>query len=702
MNMRVLRAGLYVVLALILIYVLSLLPQFMKPADVQTAVEVPFLKEWEASAHADEEAEAFSHWNEDEPKEIPVECAKCHSTFGYRDFIGADGSPAGQVDTPAPVGTTVECVACHSQTTFDLDRVVMPSGAEITGLGGEARCMQCHQGRASKFSIDKIIVEANLPDLDTVNPDFEFINIHYYAAVATKYGTLAKAGYEYDGKSYDAHFAHITHFDPCIACHAPHTQHIKIDECQTCHKEVTSQENLKDIRMYGSLVDYDGDGNIEEGIYYEIRGLQNLLYQAIQAYAREKSNTPIVYDLYTHPYFFVDTNNNGKTDEDEVKYPNKYKAWTSRLLKAAYNYQISIKDPGTFAHGGKYIIQLLYDSIEDLNMVISTPIDLTLARRIDDGHFAGSEEAFRHWDEDGEVPGSCSKCHSATGLPFFLKEGCNASQPLANGFQCSTCHDDLTTYSRYEVKAVQFPSGAVIDSEDLDTNLCMTCHQGRQSTVDVQRATKGLDDDAVSDKLSFKNIHYFAAGATKYGTEAKGGYEYDGKKYVGIFKHVPNYTECTSCHSTHQLEVKVEECTKCHLQGKDGGSLEAIRMIAPDYDGDGNMQEGVAEELDALRQVLYAAILEYAKNVVKTPIVHDSRPPYFFTDTNGNGQLDPDEVNEDNRYNSWTPRLLRAAYNYQYVTKDPGGFAHNSKYIAQLLYDSLENLAALKEGMLRP
>ena len=46
---------------------------------------------------------------------------------------------------------------------------------------------------------------------------------------------------------------------------------------------------------------------------------------------------------------------------------------------------------GRFAHGGKYIIQLLYDSLEDLNMAISEPIDMAAMSRIDHGHFAGSE-----------------------------------------------------------------------------------------------------------------------------------------------------------------------------------------------------------------------------------------------------------------------------------------------------------------------
>ena len=46
--------------------------------------------------------------------------------------------------------------------------------------------------------------------------------------------------------------------------------------------------------------------------------------------------------------------------------------WTPRLLKAAYNYQVSLKDPGAFAHGNKYIVQLLFDSIADLGGDTST------------------------------------------------------------------------------------------------------------------------------------------------------------------------------------------------------------------------------------------------------------------------------------------------------------------------------------------
>jgi uncharacterized metal-binding protein YceD (DUF177 family) len=96
---------------------------------------------------------------------------------------------------------------------------------------------------------------------------------------------------------------------------------------------------------------------------------------------------------------------------------------------------------------------------------------LSNARRIDHGHFAGSEEAFRHWDVDGAVPGTCSRCHSAAGLPLYVTQGVAISQPTASGLNCATCHNDVTTFTRYEVEEVVFPSGARLSTGDSDSNL---------------------------------------------------------------------------------------------------------------------------------------------------------------------------------------------------------------------------------------
>jgi len=666
--------------------------------DPTVAPTVPFLEQWQGSAHAAFDTEPFRHWDEDDPAEVPTSCAKCHSSPGYLDYLGADGTEANVVDNPAPIGTVVDCVACHNDVTLVKDSVIMPSGIELTGLGDESRCMECHQGRESTVSVNERIAAAGVED-DVVSEDLGFANIHYYPAAATKYGTLAKGGYEFDGMSYDGFFAHVDGYETCIGCHNTHTLEVKVNECATCHTDVAGVEDLKNVRMAGSLKDYDGDGNVEEGIYYELEGLQELLSQAMQAYGSEVSGSPIGYNADAYPYFFIDANGDGEITEDETE---RYASWTPRLLKAAYNYQMSVKDPGAFAHGGKYIIELLYDSIEQLNSAIAEPIDMTAASRIDSGHFAGSEEAFRHWDEEGAVPGSCAKCHGATGLATFLTEGVNVSEPLPNGFQCSNCHNDLVEFTRYEVADVTFPSGATIDSGDQNTNLCMNCHQGRQSTVSVNNSIGDLGPDEVSDALGFLNVHYFSAGATRYGTEAKGAYEYDGKEYLGYFEHVDEASQCVDCHGAHALEVDYELCAECHddidIESKE--DLANIRYYFDDWDGDGDSDEGVAGEIGTLQEMLLAAMQEYAANEVGTAIGYDAHSyPYFFVDADGNGVIDEGETD---RYSTWTPRLLRAAYNYQYVNKDPGAFAHNGLYIIQILQDSLEDLGVDVSGMIRP
>ncbi|MEZ4869631.1 MAG: hypothetical protein R3C14_50365 [Caldilineaceae bacterium] len=708
------------VISVIVIALLGLAVMFAVMADVQPALAaplaqestssatvtptlgIPFLNDWAGSAHADFTAEAFNHWNEEDPAQVPETCAKCHSSIGHLDFLGVDGSAAGVVDQPAPIGTVIECVACHNSVNITKTSVVMPSGLEITGLGDESRCMECHQGRESTVSVNATIAKAEVADEDTISDQLGFRNIHYYAAAATKYGTLAKGGYEYEGQAYDANFAHVDEFNTCIECHNSHTLKVRVDKCAGCHEDVKTVEDLKNVRMAGSAVDYDGDGNTEEGIYYELEGVRDLLYQAIQAYASEITQTPIAYSPNTHPYFFIDTNENGVVDPEEEVGDNRYASWTARLVKAAYNYQTSVKDPGAFAHGGKYIIELLYDSTSDLNTALAEPVDLSAAHRIDAGHFAGSQEPFRHWDAEGVVPGTCAKCHTPGGLPMLLKEGVTISQPPSNGLQCTTCHNDLQEFTRYEVKEVKFPSGAVVTPPDQNSGLCLNCHQGRESTVSVNKLIGDTEADTVSDSLRFLNVHYFAAGATRFGTEAKGAYEYADKEYAGFFDH-SNVSSCTDCHGAHSLEVDWESCIECHEEVETKEDIFAIRYYFDDWDGDGNTDEGVAGEIDTMLETLYSAMSQYADETIGTKLAYTPNSyPYFFIDTNGNGTVDADEANNDNRFNSWSPRLLRAAYNYQYVQKDPGAFAHNAPYILQVLYDSIEDVGGDVSSMTRP
>ena len=662
------------------------------PEDgMMTISAVPFIEQWEMSGHADYDAEAFRHWDEDDPQEVSDRCAKCHSSAGFQDFLGADGSEAGVVNAPAPIGGGIECVACHNAMTVELDTVTFPSGNTVEGLGPEARCMQCHQGRSSTVSVNAGIEEAGLDpvaDADTVSEEVGFSNIHYYAAAATQYGHAAMGGYEYDGKAYDTKFDHVAGFDSCVDCHNAHTLEVKVEECQACHTGVESAEDLKDVRMPGSLVDYDGDGDMEEGMYYELEGLREALYAGIQAYGAEVAGTPIVYDASSYPYFFDDAG-------------ERYASWTPRLAKAAYNYQTSLKDPGNFAHGGKYTIQLMYDSLEDLNSAMATPVDMSAMNRLDHGHFAGSEEAFRHWDgeEDGGiVPGRCSKCHSANGLPLLATEGVSISQPAANGLNCATCHSDLGTYELYTFEDVTFPSGATVslaldetDETGLKSNTCINCHQGRSSASTVDGMIGETGDDELSDALRFSNIHYFAAGATLFGDDVKGAYQFADQEYLGRNEHVGKFDTCIECHNTHALEVEYIECADCHENVTSPEDLKDIRVSEVDYDGDGDVTEGMAGEVESMAEALYAAMQTYAENTAGVdPIVYDSHAyPYFFNDAG-------------DRYSTFTPALLRAAYNYQYAQKDPGAYAHNGQYVLQVLYDTINGVGGDTSAMTRP
>jgi hypothetical protein len=653
---------------------------------------------WSKSGHADSESEAFVHWDEDDPAEIPTSCAKCHSTPGILDFLGDDGTAAGVVDNPVPAGegvsNNINCAACHNGTA--VNSVKFPSGAVLSNLGTEAICMQCHQGRSSTPQVDAAIAKAAPADDDTPTSDLSFQNIHYFAAAATLYGGEVQGGYEYAGKAYDIKFQHVEGYDKCFSCHDQHSLRVKTEYCVQCHPGATEVDDLKNVRMNGSLMDYDGDGNITEGIAFEIEGLQAKLYQAIQAYASTVAGKKIAYNTATHPYFFIDTNGNGLADADET---DRYDAFTARLVRAAYNYQTSLKDPGAYAHNAKYIIELLYDSIEDLNTKLSPPVSLSGASRVDEGHFDGSSEAFRHWDEEEEgVASGCVKCHTSYGLPKVLKGETLEAGPPSNGMSCSTCHENNVTFPVRQAGEVTFPSGLKASLEDA-SNLCMNCHQGRASK-------KTIDDNIAAGNFRFVNVHYYAAAASFFGTDVKGGYEYDGKTYAGktaFPAHGGNLNTCVQCHmgtesanTSHMVIPKVANC-QCHGIS----SFDALNISGSDYNKDG--QQPVKQELESMQAALYSQIQDYGKKELEKPIVYSATAyPYFFNDTNGNGVLDAEESASDNGYQSFDENLLKAAYNYQFNLKEPCGYIHNADYMAQLAIDSIGDLGGAVSKFSRP
>lgn len=666
------------------------------PSD---ASRIPFYDAWTMSAHADGTAEAFNHWNAD--GKVPVDCARCHSSEGFVDYLGGDGSAPGVVDKPAPTKSVIRCVTCHNTAASQLSSVTFPSGVKVDGLGGEARCMTCHQGRSSGPAVDAAIAAAAPANDDTVSAKLTFQNIHYFPAAATLYAGRAKGGYQYAGQVYDVRFRHVEGFDTCIGCHDPHTTRVKFDACGGCHQGVKDVAGAHGIRMISSVgIDYDGDGDTSEGIYGELVGLRDKLGAAIQAYGKERG-AALCHSGAAYPYWFVDTDGNGQCSAAEAVAKNAFAGWTARLVRASYNYQLASKDPGAFAHNAKYIIELLFDSITDLNTKLVSKVDLSRASRTDVGHFDGASEAARHWDQGEKVDASCSSCHGgATGFRFSVqyKVG-EVVGETANGLECATCHDKPGTDFKAiaVVPSVTFPSGVTRTEPGYD-NLCESCHRGREAKATVDAAI-------AAGKPAFKNVHYLAAGAVKLGSAAHVGYEYDGKTYVGPLTHVGG-AQCTSCHvpsaSHHTFQIADAwdtTCRTCHADAN--GDPKKIRLIRTnDYDGDGNKTEPLADELAGFAAATLAAM--QSKAPAPGLCYAGATYPYFFKDTDGDKVCGAAETVATNGFGAWTPALAKAAFNYQLAQKEPGAWAHNFDYMAQLLFDSVEDLGGDVSRLRRP
>jgi len=347
-----------------------LIGQVVLPPEPRPETVAAISEKWTDSGHADSEAEAFVHWDEDEPPEIPQNCAKCHSAYGYIDYLGQDGSTEQVVDSSATIGSVVNCFVCHNPTASEKDAAFYPSGAAIDGMGQNANCAECHQGTRSGLAVESAI--DGLPE-DEVNEELGFINVHYKIGGATRYGTESQVGYEYPNMSYVGFYPHVEDYQQCTDCHDPHSLEITASDCAACHPTVSDLGDLRDIRV-DDTPDYDGDGDLSEGVNFELTTIHQMLYSAIQTYASDVAGESILY-ARQFPYWFIDTNGNGEADEGEVAFPNQYANWTPRLVKATYNYHMVVEDPGNFMHNAKYMIQIMYDTISDLSQAVSIDMD---------------------------------------------------------------------------------------------------------------------------------------------------------------------------------------------------------------------------------------------------------------------------------------------------------------------------------------
>ena len=306
------------------------------------------------------------------------------------------------------------------------------------------------------------------------------------------------------------------------------------------------------------------------------------------------------------------------------------------------------------------------------------------------GHSDASSEAFTHWNADGEIPPVCSTCHSGAG--FRSLYGLDGSQPglpespmpIGGVVDCDTCHNPGLA----QITEVKLPNGMMHPVANGEAS-CMTCHQGRAAGAQVAAAIEGKDDDTPDADLRFINPHYATAAASMLGGYAGLGYQYPGKDYEGRFMHAKPVATCVACHDPHSLSVNEAVCLTCHTTG----TPQDIRISRQSYDGSGDTSKGISYDVKANSDLLLKMIKDYAAQVLGAPMVYDGASyPYFFADANGDGVIDTAE-GKPVAYSGWTPRMLRAVYNWKFVTADHAIFVHNPHYALELIHDSIEDLA---------
>ena len=294
---------------------------------------------------------------------------------------------------------------------------------------------------------------------------------------------------------------------------------------------------------------------------------------------------------------------------------------------------------------------------------------------------------------------------------------CVAGAYAYGPLKCDSCHNSASEPTAADpggITSILFVSGLQVRT-DKSSAVCGQCHQGRESTTSVNTkiGATGLDTQIAGTANSFPNPHYLGAAATLFGANAAGWAQYPAKTYTGTFAH-GGLNGCTYCHDAHSghVDVTASTCGRCHNTASGArvanlGELELSRQVGwrGDIDGDGAV-EGLNVELEDMATTLYAAMRAYATSVVGTSIVYDGNShPYYFVDSNGNGVRDgyvdgqaivgfDPALADSTQFKKFTPRLVRAAFNYKWEHAEPGAWAHNAQYAVEILFDAIADLNA--------
>jgi len=650
-----------------------------------------------------------------------IGCESCHGGGAQHNGIGPFPYPLSSKSTPTEIAA--RCAMCHDGVTT-YKGIVAPLSSSANFSNGnhanpfsaeeahEAKCSRCHSHEGAVlqgtkgFTGDTLVLNnpAFQPVLARDPETFNTITCgtcHEHGGNLRQWTTRDAAG-------------NIVAWDP-----NKNFVNDQYDLCTGCHTmEVTNPNNATKTRLIGSgavLKVYSslsvpsgatGFKNVSTAAYYHntrwFRTLPSTHYDQpasrttasgtlIEGYVIRKATANPCYDCHGH----------------------EFKTNTRALADRPERGATTFTDWAMSGHAGKLLTQKI---IAAAGKSGTAQVDAVMAAGVTET--SGAAWSHYNWD-DTSSRGACQRCHTSTGASNFMKNPAgydvtgngNSFSHLANWSKtggspqqellyCWGCHSNPGTGKLYEPGARTETYSAVnnagtgttgssvtVSYPDIKgSNVCMTCHLGREVGDNIKAIT---DADGV---LGFVNSHYLTAGATLFG---KSGYTYAGLSYAApaFFAHDKIGTAaapgtgtngpCIGCHMTspnkHRFtnvstssvtgtysQITSTVCVTCHTGGF---ALTPASLATED------------EEYQAALSALQAALQ------VKGIFFNSAKNPYFFT-----------SVASTTNYTNWAgpygipffKDVMGAAYNLNLLAHDPGGFAHNRFYAKRLIWDSID------------
>ncbi|MDT8420436.1 MAG: cytochrome c3 family protein [Desulfuromonadales bacterium] len=640
-------------------------------------------------------------------------CLECHDAIGDGPGLESLIDPA---DVPAEGLAAVGCENCHGAggDHFGIGPIPVPSPDAAT-------CGQCHD----------TIPDSHIPH----HPEAQGIFTKYTAsrhatASVRNEAVCSKCHTDEGGRLYKD----VTTVEQLEGMVLPQPVGSSV-QCRTCHNPHNAGGLL--------LEEIEDHGHVVASAEYAT---------CITCHMSEQGNPEtregIIYHEDRHMRVIADTHydNPETTDLIEGYVLDHHEAAGLRACLECHNVHAVEEiraDRGTTtindqwassAHGGhllavkKEVMQEYIDADED--RTVAQLVDMIAAGSQDsDPDEIGFAPAWVHYDWDAADRQGCQRCHTATGAKNFLNDP-ETYNPANNNFAhlegwenvdgeitssgqnemlyCWGCHSNNAGALRNPGPITEEYDPAVVVSypDVAGSNVCMSCHLGRETGAVIKTKT-GFGN------TGFVNSHYLTAGGQLF---AETGYEYSGLNYnnVSYFVHdqigtaaQPGTGEngpCVGCHMSAEQSHLFLPVEKDHDTGE---ILELTSTVCS------NCHTPTPTQLNLWKEE-YLSSLEILRLALEDKgIFFLPGYPYFFKDVNGDGIVptpdytfdhddDPetDEIAEDNRSNGfrdWTiggtmegMDVMGAAFNFNLLEHDPGGYAHNRYYVKALIWDSID------------